>query len=74
LRDDPDRAIEQPDEDDEGREPVAKVGQLAIVGIRGGCRCGFPGLLLEDGDDRVAFADLALRDDPAEPLEVVADR
>ena len=31
-------------------------------------------LLLEDGDDRVALADLALGDDPPEPLPVVADR
>ena len=40
---------------------------------RGRCR-GFALLLLEDGDDRVALADLALGDHPAEPLPVVTDR
>ena len=37
-------------------------------------RRGFALLVFEHGDDRVALADLALGDDPPEPLPVVTDR
>ena len=74
LRDEADGAVEQPDEDEEGRQPVAQGGQLARR--RGSPRRPRPRLALlrlEDRDDRVALADLALGDDPPEPLPVVAD-
>ena len=74
LRDEPDRPVEQPDEDEERRQPVAQRGQLGVVGMRVERGGGLALLRLEDGDDRVALADLALGDDPPEPLPVVADR
>ena len=74
LRHEPDGPVEQPDEDEERRQPVAQRAELRVAGVRreGGRRLAL--LRFEDGDDRVALADLALRDDPPEPLPVVADR
>ena len=70
----PDRPVEQADENEEGRQPLAQRGEFRIVGVRCECRRGFALLLLEDGDDRVALADLSLGDDPTKPLPVVTDR
>ena len=74
LRDEPEGSIEQPDEDEECRQPVAQRGELAIVGVGREGRGRLALLRLEDGDDRIALADLAFGDDPPEPLPVVPDR
>ena len=74
LRDEPDRPVEEADEDEEGRQPLAQGRELGVVGVRRERFGGFSLLLLEHRDDRVALADLPLGDDPAEPLPVVADR
>ena len=60
--------------DEERRQPVAQGGELRVVRVRGQRRRRLRGGPLEDGDDRVALAGLALGDDPAEPAAVVADR
>ncbi len=74
LRHQADGPVEQPDEDEEGGQPVAQRGQFGVARVRGEGGRRLPLLRLEDGDDRVALADLALGDDPPEPLPVVADR
>ena len=73
LRQQANGTIEQANEDEEGGEPVAQRGELRIVRERPGCCRGLGHLLLEDGDDRIPFAHLALGDDPAEPLPVIPD-
>ncbi len=69
----PDGPVEQLHEDEELDEPVAQGDEFGVVRV-GARRRRPPRLLgLEDGDDRVALADLPLGDDPPEPLPVVAD-
>ena len=74
LRHEPDRPIEEADEDEECRQPLAQRGEFRVVGVRRERCRGFALLFLEDGDDRVAFADLPLGDHAAEPLPVITDR
>ena len=73
LRDQPDRAIEQPNEDEEARASRAAQPAL-VVGVRRRQPAAASAVSLEDRDDRVALADLASGDDAREPLPVVADR
>ena len=72
LGHEPDRAVEQPYEHEERRQRLAQRGQLAVAAWpRARRRPRAPSI--EDGDDRIALADLALGDDLAESLPVVAD-
>src|SRR5439155_16723793 len=73
-RDEADRAIEQPHEDEEGREPVLELGELGVLGMRLDRLMGLRQRPFEDRDDRVALAELALGDDPSEPFPMVTDR
>ena len=72
--DEADRAVEQPDEHEERRQPVAEAAEVRVAGVARERRVGVGERLLEDDDDRVALADLALGDDAPEPAPVVADR
>ena len=74
LRNEPDGAVEEADEDQEGGQPLAQRRELGVARVRREGLGGFALLGFEDGNDRVAFANLALGDDPAEPLPVVTDR
>ena len=55
------------------REPLAQGHEFAVARMRRRGFGRFGDLGFKDGDDRVTLADLALGDDPAEPLPVVAD-
>ena len=67
-------AVEQPDEHEEGRQPVAQAREVGVAGVPLDRDVGVGQRLLQDDDDRVTLADLALGDHATEPSPVVADR
>jgi hypothetical protein len=73
LWDEADGTVEEPDEPEERGEPFVKRRELLVARVGGRRGLGLDRLLLEDRDDRIAFTELPLRDDTAEPLPVVAD-
>lgn len=74
LRDESNGTVEQSNEHDERRQPLLERREFRVVGVLGGRIGGLAGLLLEHSDDGIALPDLALGDDPAEPLPVIVDR
>src|SRR6185295_8652951 len=59
---------------EERRQPVPEIDDLLVAGIRLDRLIGLVERPLEDRDDRIALAQLALGDHPAEPLPVIPHR